>query len=152
MYVSMEEVKEQQSTLQFSGFDHKTAAEIGIQLYQMAAERRLPVAIDISRGRHQVFHVALPGATADNDEWLKRKSNTVYRFEVSSMFMQLKMKEKGKSISDIYSVSLDSYAEAGGAFPIIVKGTGMVGVIAVSGLTSEEDHGLIIEVLRKYLA
>ena len=42
------------------------------------------------------------------------------------------------------------YAVTPGAVPIRVKSVGTVGIISVSGLSSEEDHGLIIKGL-KYL-
>ena len=43
------------------------------------------------------------------------------------------------------------YVLAGGGFPVTVKGAGVIGVIAVSGLPEREDHGIIVEVLATYL-
>ena len=42
---------------------------------------------------------------------------------------------------------LDSadYVLAGGGFPVTVKGAGVIGVIAVSGLPEREDHGVVVE-------
>jgi len=45
-----------------------------------------------------------------------------------------------------------SYAIHGGGFPIVVEGVeGVVGVIVVSGLKQDEDHGVIIEVVEEHL-
>jgi len=39
----------------------------------------------------------------------------------------------------------------GGAFPANVKGAGVVGVIAVSGLPSKDDHELVVAALSAHL-
>lgn len=45
------------------------------------------------------------------------------------------------------------YAIHGGAVPVRVKDVeGVVAVIVVSGLSQEEDHGVIVEVLEQYLS
>ena len=45
-----------------------------------------------------------------------------------------------------------SYAAHGGAFPILVRGTGCVGTVAISGLPQLEDHRLLVETLEAFLA
>ena len=44
------------------------------------------------------------------------------------------------------------YAAHGGGVPLVVDGTGMVGVLLVSGLPQVDDHALAVEVLRGWLA
>ena len=92
------------------------------------------------------------GASADNDEWVKRKVRLVYRFGHSSFYMGQNSKSKGKSIEEAYLLSENEFAPHGGCFPVIVKGTGMVGTVTVSGLPQEEDHKLVVQSIRKYLA
>ena len=43
------------------------------------------------------------------------------------------------------------FAAHGGAFPVIVRGVGVVGTVTVSGLPQEEDHRLVVSVLRDFL-
>jgi uncharacterized protein (UPF0303 family) len=43
------------------------------------------------------------------------------------------------------------HAQAGGGFPIHLKGTGVVGVITVSGVPQREDHGFVVEMLCEFL-
>ena len=43
------------------------------------------------------------------------------------------------------------YAAHGGSFPIVLKGTGQVGSITVSGLPGPEDHAMVVSVLKDYL-
>jgi uncharacterized protein (UPF0303 family) len=45
----------------------------------------------------------------------------------------------------------DLYAAHGGAFPVNVRGVGVVGTVAVSGLPQLEDHALVVEVLAEFL-
>jgi uncharacterized protein (UPF0303 family) len=44
-----------------------------------------------------------------------------------------------------------SYAAHGGAFPILIRGTGCVGTVAVSGLPQVEDHRFVVDQLEKFL-
>ncbi|MDQ3007590.1 MAG: heme-binding protein, partial [Chloroflexota bacterium] len=69
-----------------------------------------------------------------------------------SFYMGQILKSKGKRIEEAYLVSESEYAPHGGCFPVIVKGTGMVGTITVSGLSQEEDHKLVVQAIRDYLA
>lgn len=152
----MEEILKQllheEQDLQFTKFNEDIAWELGSQLVEHARSMNLPVTIDITRGTHQLFHASLPGTSPDNDAWVKRKIHLVYRFGHSSFYMGQLIKNKGKSIEQAYLVSESEYAPHGGCFPIIVKDTGVVGTITVSGLAQEEDHKLVVEALRRYLA
>jgi uncharacterized protein (UPF0303 family) len=39
------------------------------------------------------------------------------------------------------------FAAHGGSFPIIVRGTGCIGAVTVSGLPQRDDHNLVVEAL-----
>ena len=137
--------------LQFAKFNESVAWQIGSQLVEQGRREKLPITIDIMRGQHQLFHASLPGTSADNDEWVKRKVRLVYRFGHSSFYMGQLLKSKGKRIEEAYLISETEYAPHGGCFPVIVKGTGVVGTITVSGLPQEEDHKLVVQTIRDYL-
>ena len=143
---------DEEQELQFTGFNEDTAWQLGSRLVEIARSRNLPVTIDIMLGIHQLFHASLPGTAADNDEWVKRKVRLVYRFGHSSFYMGQLLKSKGKTIEQSYLLSESEYAPHGGCFPIVVKGTGMVGTVTVSGLPQEDDHHLVVEAIRLHLA
>ena len=149
--ILMQLLKEEQE-LQFTKFDEDVAWKLGSQLVETARSRKLPVTVDIMRGNHQLFHASLRGTSPDNDEWVKRKVRLVYRFGHSSFYMGQLLKSKGKSIEQAYLVSESEFAPHGGCFPIIIKGTGIVGAITVSGLAQEEDHKLVVQAIKKFLA
>src|SRR5690349_6781198 len=148
----LKQLLQEEQKLQFAKFNEEDAWKLGNQLVELARNRNLPVTIDITRGTHQLFHAALRGTSPDNDEWVKRKVRLVYRFGHSSFYMGQMLKSKGKSIEQSYLVPESEYAPHGGCFPIIIKDTGIVGTITVSGLPQEEDHKLVVEALRSYLA
>jgi uncharacterized protein (UPF0303 family) len=148
----LEQLLQQEHELQFASFNESTAWQIGCQLVEHAQKERLPITIDIMRGSHQLFHASLHGASADNDEWIKRKVRLVYRFGHSSFYIGQLLKSKGKKLEEAYLISESEYAPHGGCFPIILKNTGMVGTITVSGLPQEEDHKLVVQAIREYLA
>lgn len=148
----LNQLLQEEQELQFTRFNEEIAWQIGSQLVELARTNRLPVAIDITRGSHQLFHASLPGTSADNDEWIKRKVRLVYRFEHSSFYMGQLLKSKDKTIEQAYLIPESEYGPHGGCFPVIVKGTGMVGTITVSGLPQEEDHKLVVQAIRNYLA
>ncbi|MBK9780239.1 MAG: heme-degrading domain-containing protein [Anaerolineales bacterium] len=142
----------EEQELQFIRFNEATAWQLGTQMVEHAMRESLPITIDITRGQQQLFHYSMPGTAADNDEWVKRKVRLVNRFGHSSFYMGQLLKHKGKTIEQSYLISESEYAAHGGCFPIIVKGTGMVGTITVSGLPQEEDHKLVVESIRSFLA
>ena len=143
---------QQEQELQFTSFNETTAWQLGKQMVERAMRDNLPITIDITRGQQQLFHYSMPGTAADNDEWVRRKVRLVNRFGHSSFYMGQLLKHKGKTIEQSYLIPESEFAAHGGCFPIIVKGTGMVGTITVSGLPQEEDHKLVVESIRAFLA
>ena len=141
----MNSLLEQEKSLQFAAFDENTAWELGAAIVAEAKARELPIAVDIRRGERQLFHASLSGASLNNDRWMERKIRTVNLVGHSSYYVNRLLESLSKTIAEKYFVSPLEYAAAGGCFPIIVKGTGMVGTAAVSGLTQEEDHQLVME-------
>ena len=142
----------EEEELQFTSFNEDTAWQIGSQLVKDSINNNLPITIDITHGERQLFHASRPGASADNDEWIKRKIRLVYRFGHSSYYMGQFLKSRGKRIEEMYLLPESEYAPHGGCFPVIIKGSGVIGTIAVSGLAQEEDHILVVQTIRDYLS
>jgi uncharacterized protein (UPF0303 family) len=148
----LRQLLQQEQELQFTNFNETTAWQIGAQLVERARSEGLAVTIDITRGSHQLFHASLSGTSPDNDEWIKRKTRLVYRFGHSSFYIGQLLKSKGKRLEEAYLISENDYAPHGGCFPVIIRDTGMIGTITVSGLSQEDDHKLVVGAIREYLA
>ena len=142
----------EEQELQFPSFGADVAWALGSHIYQRAKAGSLPIAIEISRNGQQLFFAALPGATPDNAEWIRRKRAVVQRFHHSSLYMSVEAEVKGRPFLQRYGLSAQDYAAAGGGFPIFVKETGGVGAVVVSGLPQLEDHRLVTESIRAIIA
>jgi uncharacterized protein (UPF0303 family) len=138
----------EEAELQFTGFTNDDAWELGSALVAAARRDRAPVAIDISRNHHQLFHAALPGATPDNDSWIARKTRVVNRFGHSSLYVRQASVERGTTFEEQFGLDPERYAAHGGAFPILVRDVGPIGVVVVSGLPQVEDHRMVVAALR----
>ncbi len=148
----LKELEEQETELQFDRFTNEAALEVGLLIVEAARAGHHTVTIDIERSGQQLFHYAFAGTSPDNDQWIVRKNRVVNRFHHSSLYVATRLKKIGKTFEEKYYLSSVDYAPHGGAFPIILAGTGVVGTVTVSGLTQEEDHALVVQALRKHLS
>src|SRR5688572_29197251 len=74
----------QEERLRFVRFSEDTAWEIGMKLRALGESRKLPIVIHIRLTNRQLFYSALAGSTPDNPDWVRRKSNVVFRYLKSS--------------------------------------------------------------------
>ena len=91
----LERLLEQERVLVFESFDFAVAKELGLFLLRRATESDLSLTLDITRVQQQLFHIALPGTSVDNDHWIIRKTAVVYRFGHSSFFIGASCRAKG---------------------------------------------------------
>jgi uncharacterized protein (UPF0303 family) len=134
----------QERQLQFVSFDEETAWRLGSRLRLLAIERDLALVIDIRRPAQPLFYSALPGTTPDNAEWVRRKSNVVFRFHRSSYAVGSEMEQKQSSL-EARGLPTADYASHGGSFPIRVQNSGFIAAVTVSGLPQRADHELVVE-------
>jgi uncharacterized protein (UPF0303 family) len=148
---TLAELSAHEAELQLDRFDNDDAWALGVALVDEARRGGLPVVIDITRSGQQLFHAALPGTAPDNDAWVVRKSAVVSRFGHSSLYMGQLCRDAGTTLAEKYGLEEEEYAAHGGAFPLVVRNVGPVGVVTVSGLPQVEDHRLVVSVLRAFL-
>ncbi|MCF3961042.1 heme-degrading domain-containing protein [Streptomyces fuscigenes] len=144
---SAAELEEQAERLVLPRFGHDEAWRLGCLLVDLARARNAPVAIDIRRGAQQLFHCALTGSSADNDDWIARKRRVAERYGEASLLVGARFRAKGRSFEESSRLDPAHYAAHGGAVPVVVEGAGMVAVATVSGLPQAEDHALVAEAL-----
>jgi uncharacterized protein (UPF0303 family) len=75
----------------------------------------------------------------------------VLRYHRSSYAIGLQLGQQRTTLTEQLGLDLRDYAPHGGCFPLLLRGTGCIGTITVSGLPQREDHELIIEALAELL-
>ncbi|PYH88741.1 hypothetical protein BO71DRAFT_453876 [Aspergillus ellipticus CBS 707.79] len=169
----------QEQALVFPTFTTTTAWSLGVSLrariLALPADMRRPAVISIclsgSSAPQLVFHCATaPGTRVDHALWLKRKTQTVLRWQVSTWYLRCRLAAAagaedalGTSVTRgmqalaeqfaLSPVEQYEYALQAGGVPIRVEGVeGVVGVIAVSGLEAEAaDHEVIVDAVQEFL-
>ena len=128
------------------------AIEIGAIAFAKAAERVLPIIVEVRVGEWTVFKVALTGSTIDNDSWVARKARAVMATGKSTMFERVSAEERGVDWHAETGLSEELHAIHGGGLALNVAGTGLAGILLISGLPQVQDHLLGVEVITEYLA
>lgn len=144
-------LKQQERVLVFAGFDEAEAFALGTRLRDMALQRGLAITIQVELWDRPLFYAALPGSTAANREWARRKVNSVRLYQKSTYRMFIEQGAQERIFGADFGHDPRDHAIAGGAFPIRVTGIGAVGVVAVSGLPQRADHDLVVEALAGHL-
>ena len=146
------QMRQEEEELRFRDFDAETALALGLTLIEEARRTRKKVTVDITRKGHRLFLHAMEGTSPENEDWIRRKNNTVGRFVKSSWHTALQLRSENKTLSEDFGLSDNEFVLAGGAFPLMVAGEGLIGTVTVSGLPDQEDHDLVTSSIRRFLS
>ena len=142
---------QQEALLRFESFDNQTAWELGNLMVAELKRRDLKVCVAIwSLTGYVLFQYAAAGTTVNNQNWMRRKFNTVRLMEKSSLAARAAAELSGEGVEQ---AGLDprEYVFCGGGFPIRLKSGELVAVALASGLPDTEDHAFLVEALGRYL-
>jgi uncharacterized protein (UPF0303 family) len=142
----------QEAVLQFESFGADDAWRLGSSMRQRAKSDPRPAAMGIWVAGQMLFYAATNGVVPSNEDWLRRKRNTVLRFGKSSLRMGLELQRSETTLEVKQGLTLAEYAAHGGGFPIALRGTGCVGAVVVSGWTQPEDHALVVSAMAAILS
>lgn len=143
-------VKRQEQDLVLPAFDEHVAFALGSAIFARAKAEGLALIVDIRTWDRQMFFAATPGTSADNAEWVRRKINTVKRFQKASYRVSLERGGDGV-FPPILGADAADYVIAGGGFPLRVVNAGIVGCLTISGLPGRSDHGVAVAALCDHL-
>jgi len=148
---TIDELEAQERGLVLDRADLGSLHELGRRMSKVAAERQLPIVIQIRSGGRLVYVAALPGSTASNDEWAPRKARVAQHFEQSSLLVRLRHERDGQDVNTRHTLSPELFQAFGGAFPLRVPGVGVIGSVVVSGLPQVDDHAFVVEQLEAHI-
>lgn len=141
---------EQEQKLVLPSFDEHVAFAIGSAIRERAVAEGFKIVIDLRTWDRQMFFAATPGTNPDNSEWVRRKINTVRRFQKASY--RLVVERGGDNVfSPVSGADPADFVIAGGGFPIRVAGAGIIGAVTISGLPGREDHNVGVAALCDHL-
>lgn len=133
-------IAEQERQLVFEQFDEDIAFAMGAHVRAAGTALGKGLAVGVYLWDRTMFYGVTAGANSGNRAWVERKVGTVRLMLKSSYRVVLERGDKGRMLEEIWALDPASYAIAGGAFPIVMKGLGIVGAIATSGLDERDDH------------
>lgn len=147
----LQKIARQETALVFEHFDENVAAEVGNAIVAAGRSAGYAIIVEICKGDALQFFAALPGTTAANQDWARRKRG-VFRLTQESTYAASLKRKAGMDIVEAMALDPRDYTAHGGCFPITVKGAGVIGSVTVSGIPSDRlDHNLVVDVLANYL-
>lgn len=142
---------EQEQGLVFPAFDEHAAFAIGTGIRERAVRESLALVADIRLWDRPLFYCAMPGTTAENPNWVRRKVNAVQRLHKSTYRMVLEAGGERRLFPDHLDMPPTDFVMAGGSFPIRVRDAGVIGAVTVSGLPERNDHEVVVGAICDHL-
>ena len=130
-------------------FTNADALKLGNTLVEVAKDTPQPLSFRVFLGDTIVFQYAMEGDAETRFGWTYRKYQLIKKTGHSSMHGKVRAMflDELKELTE----QSDVYGFGCGGFPITVKGQGIVGAVAVSGLPDPADHVYVIAALEKIL-
>lgn len=148
----LKELLAQEEELQLHHFNNATAWELGNLIKQAAEKLSVSVSIQVYAFEQVVFSYAMPGTSKDQQDWIRRKRQSVMRFGHSSYYLGQHNAAKNRDFETIPYLDPKEYCAHGGSFPIRIKNCGIIGAVTVSGLPQETDHQLAVDAMRQVVS
>ena len=139
-------IKLQEERLQFSAFDSRTAWELGLALKAAAEARQAPIVVDIRLYSMRLLSFARQAAGRTISTGCVASATSCFASTVPPTRSGASSPGRQDAARPRRMPERD-YAAHGGSFPILLKGTGCIGAVTVSGLPQREDHRMVVEAL-----
>jgi uncharacterized protein (UPF0303 family) len=145
-------VSEQERSLRAAPRGADAAWLLGCRLRDVALARGVALAIEVRLAGQTVFFHAMPGTAPCHADWVRRKRNTAEWQGSSSYAVGLAMRAESTTLLDKTGLPTRDYAQHGGSVALRSDDGVVWGSATVSGLAQRDDHDLLVEVVRSWLA
>lgn len=147
----MNTIDTQEQMLRLKHFSNQDGLELGNFLVNYAKEQGISVAIAVRKATGAIlFHHLMEGTNSNNQNWMRRKFNTVVLWEHSSLRSWAHERLSGETI-ETHGFSQAEYIQFGGGFPLFLESGELVGVLTISNLPHFQDHRFAVTGLAKWL-
>lgn len=147
----IETALKQEKLLRFNRFTSGDAMKLGCFIAARAEEAGMAMAVSIRKLNGSiVFQFLSEGTTKSNENWMRRKFNTVQLTEGCSLRAWAASILKNQDLA-AQGLTTADYALCGGGFPIRLKTGELVAVVTVSNLPHLEDHAFLVSALSEWL-
>ena len=142
-------LEQQERDLVFDRFDRHDALRLGTLLAETIIGYDQPLTVRVFIGDIIAYQYAMAGDEESRFGWTWRKYQLVKATGHASMHAKVRMQLLGE-LSGL-AAQPEVYGFGCGAFPITVKGQGIIGAVAVSGLPDPDDHPIVVHALETLL-
>ena len=146
----LQQVVQDEQDVVMESFNAENAWELGCLMVQMAKEQGVKLTISIDVNGQKLFYYAFDGTHLNNESAVARKTRVAHVFRCCSLRVFYELQASGGSIADRGRDPKD-YLAMGGAVPIRLKDSGVIGTVCVSGLAHPDDHRFVISAMKAYL-
>lgn len=147
----LEQIARDEQDVVLNSFSAEDAWGLGSLMVQMARERGVSLAISIDVNGQKLFYYAFEGTHLNNESAVARKSRVAHVFRCCSLQVFCELQVEGGTIAGRGRYPRD-YLALGGAVPIRLRNSGVIGTVCVSGLAHTEDHRFVIEAMKSYIS
>lgn len=147
----MDTIDQQEKMLRFKSFTNEDGLELGNFLVNYAREQGITVSIAIRKTTGGIlFHHLMEGTNCNNQNWMRRKFNTVLLWEHSSLRAWAHERLTGETIAT-HGFTEQEYIFFGGGFPLFLETGELAAVLTISNLPHFKDHQFAVSGLAKWL-
>jgi uncharacterized protein (UPF0303 family) len=138
-----EQVLEHEDTYRLQSLDETVAIALGKTLLSGASASAMPVAFEVHLGGRLIFRAALPGSSAENDEIIVGKLRYVAETGHASLYGSRLHRDR-LAADPAMQDTRDLSGPYGGGFPLRTLDGEVAGAAALSGLSEQDDHAMIV--------
>lgn len=147
----MNVIDRQEALLRVKKFSPQDGLELGLFLVNRAKEQGITVSVAVRKPSGALlFHHCMEGTNLNNQNWMRRKFNTVMLWEHSSLRAWAHERAYGETI-ETHGFSQQDYIQFGGGIPIFLETGELIAVLTISNLPHFNDHRFGVEGLAAWL-